>query len=113
MNEINWYKGLNVAITVSDNEGRILYMNDKSASTFSKNGGRELTGSNLKNCHKPESWEKITAMLENGSTNSYTIEKNGIKKLIYQTPWYTDGKISGLVELSMEIPFEMDHFIRK
>jgi len=113
MSEINWYNGLNVAITVSDNEGRILYMNNKSASTFSNSGGRELIGSNLRDCHKPGSWEKICDMLKNGSTNSYTIEKNGVKKLIYQTPWYTDGKVSGLVELSMEIPFEMEHFIRK
>jgi hypothetical protein len=45
--------------------------------------------------------------------NCYTIEKEGIKKLIYQAPWYDNGKLSGLVELSMVIPFIMDHFVRK
>jgi hypothetical protein len=44
--------------------------------------------------------------------NVYTIEKNGIKKLIYQSPWFEKGEMKGLVELSLEIPFNMPHFIR-
>jgi len=37
------------------------------------------------------------------------IEKRGRKKIIYQTPWM-DGEIfKGIVELSLEIPFEMPH----
>jgi hypothetical protein len=44
--------------------------------------------------------------------NVYTIEKNGVKKLIFQSPWYKDGKYAGLVELSLEIPFELPHFVR-
>jgi hypothetical protein len=41
--------------------------------------------------------------------NVYTIEKNGVKKLIYQSPWYYNGEYAGFVELSLEIPFEMEH----
>jgi hypothetical protein len=113
MQENLWAEGLNVAITISDTEGRIIYMNNKSAATFSKYGGKELIGSNLSSCHKPESWDKILKMMQSDKTNAYTIEKEGIKKLIYQTPWYSGGKPSGLVEFSLEIPFEMEHFIRK
>jgi len=40
------------------------------------------------------------------------IEKNGIKKLIYQTPWYQDGQYSGFIEMALEIPFQMPHFVR-
>jgi len=113
MQNINWHDELNVAVTVSDTKGEILYMNRKSAGTFAKYGGESLIGKNLKDCHKPESWDKIADMIENGRTNVYTIEKEGVKKLIYQTPWIKDGRVSGMVELSLEIPFEMDHFIRK
>ncbi len=44
---------------------------------------------------------------------SDAIGKNGVKKLIYQTPWIENGEFRGLVELSLEIPFEMPHFVRK
>ena len=47
-----------------------------------------------------------------GIPNSYTIEKKGIKKLIHQSPWFEDGKPAGLIEISIEIPFELPHFIR-
>lgn len=112
MKGIDWAEELGVAITVSDTDGKILYMNGKSASTFAKQGGRALVGSGLDACHKAESWNKILQILETGNANCYTIEKNGIKKMIYQAPWYSDGTVAGLVELSMEIPFNMDHFVR-
>ena len=113
MQEIDWAREFSVAITVTDSEGKILYMNDKSGATFKKHGGMDLVGSNLRDCHKPESWEKITDIMLHDSVNCYTIEKEGIKKLIYQAPWHEQGKPSGLVELSVEIPFTMEHFIRK
>jgi hypothetical protein len=54
----------------------------------------------------------LESMLVNENTNSYTIEKNGIKKLIYQTPWYENDVYMGYVELSLVIPMEMKHFKR-
>jgi transcriptional regulator with PAS, ATPase and Fis domain len=111
-NIIDWAKGLNCAITVSDTQGQIVYMNDKSAKTFEKSGGKDLIGTNLNDCHNPKSIEIINRLLEKSETNVYTIEKAGVKKLIYQTPWYTDGKVAGLVELSVEIPFDLPHFLR-
>jgi len=107
-----WADEFGVAITVSDNSGNILYMNGKSASTFAKQGGKSLEGTSLRDCHKPESWLKILEILETGKANCYTIEKQGVKKMIYQGPWYANGIAAGLVELSMEIPFTMDHFVR-
>ncbi len=110
---IHFYKELGLAITVCDTEGNILEMNDKSAATFAKSGGMELIGKSLMNCHPEPAKSKLIDMLNHPRTNAYTIEKNGIKKLIYQTPWYEDGIFKGLVELSMEIPADMPHFVRK
>ena len=87
-------------------------MNEKSGKTFKKWGGLNLIGKSLADCHKPKSQETIKNLLNFAETHVYTIEKAGIKKLIYQTPWYSNGKVAGLVELSMEIPFEMPHFVR-
>jgi transcriptional regulator with PAS, ATPase and Fis domain len=105
-----WAKELNCAITVCDTKGTIIYMNDKSKATFSLKG--DLIGKNLIDCHKASSWNMIQKMLKEGCSNSYTIHKNGIKKMIYQTPWYENGVIGGLVELSMVIPEEMPLYER-
>lgn len=32
--------------------------------------------------------------------------------MIYQTPWKRDGKVAGMVEISMVIPEEMPHYQR-
>jgi transcriptional regulator with PAS, ATPase and Fis domain len=110
---LRWFDGIACAITVSDFNGKILYMNPKSADTFKKWGGAELVGKNLFDCHNMLSRDKILTLLEHGETNVYTIEKKGIKKLIYQTPWFVEGKVEGMIEFSFEIPVEMPHFVRE
>jgi hypothetical protein len=52
-------------------------------------------------------------LLDSRRANVYTIEKRGQKKLIYQAPWYQDGQYRGFIELSLELPAEMPHFIRE
>ncbi len=109
---INWVKEFNSAVTICDTEGTIIYMNDKAASMFSKDGGYNLIGTSLFDCHSEQSNEIIKNLMIENKSNSYTIEKNGIKKLIHQSPWYENGKLKGLVEISIEIPFEMPHHKR-
>ena len=103
----NWAKELNCAITVCDTEGKVIYQNDKSVKT-----NDNVMGKNIFPCHKPESQKIITDLLNNKASHSYTIFKKGEKKLIYQTPWYDEGEIGGLVEFSIVIPEEMPHYIR-
>jgi transcriptional regulator with PAS, ATPase and Fis domain len=107
---INFLAELPFAVTVCDTDGIIVYMNQKSQATFS--GADELIGKSLYDCHNENSCRIIREILATGIPNSYTIEKKGKKKLIHQSPWYEDGKLSGLVEISIEIPFEMAHFFR-
>jgi transcriptional regulator with PAS, ATPase and Fis domain len=109
---VDWKKELNAAITICDREGIILEMNDKAAKTFENDGGYNLIGENLFACHNEKSQKILHKLIDEQKSNTYTIEKNGIKKLVYQTPWYENGKIKGLVELVVEIPFEMPHFTR-
>ncbi|MDP3435243.1 MAG: hypothetical protein Q8T04_20070 [Bacteroidota bacterium] len=45
-------------------------------------------------------------------SNSYTTEKNGIRKMIHQTPWIEDGEFKGLIEISFEVPMELPHYKR-
>ena len=109
----DWAKELPVAVTVCDKEAIILYMNDKSTTTFMNSGGGDLVGKSLYDCHTPSSNEIIKELLLTGRSNIYTIEKNGTRKMICQIPWFQLGIIAGLVELSIVIPTEMPHFIRQ
>lgn len=112
MTKHTWLKEFPAAITVCDPDGIVLEMNDKAAKTFESDGGYRLIGANLLDCHPQAAREKLEAMMKTRSKNVYTIEKNGVKKLIYQSPWYENGEYAGFVELSLEIPFEMPHFVR-
>ena len=106
-----WANEMNCAVTVCDTKGIILYMNDKASRTMRKRGS--LIPKYRFDCHNPQSQAKIRELLETGGVNAYTIEKNGVKKMIYQTAWKQDGVVGGLVEISMEIPGEMPHYMRK
>lgn len=111
LNIPDWAYGMNCAVTVCDAECNIIYMNQKSRDTFAE-GTDRLIGKNLLECHNPNSRGIIARLLTEGGSNCYTIEKHGVHKMIYQTPWTHEGKIAGLVELSMVIPAEMPHHIR-
>ncbi|MBF0406228.1 MAG: PAS domain-containing protein [Candidatus Riflebacteria bacterium] len=113
MNEFLWLDGIKGSITVTDIHGTIIFMNESAQETFKSDGGKELIGKNLMDCHPESAREKINNLLAEKKTNAYTIEKKGKKKLIWQTPWMKDGACAGLVEISLEIPFEMPNFIRK
>lgn len=108
--DFDWADEMNCAVTVCDADGVILYMNQKSRDTFASHG--PLIGKNLFECHSEPSRQKIRHMLATGESNAYTIEKNGLRKMIYQTPWRRGGQIAGMVEISMIIPDEMPHYVR-
>lgn len=112
MNSTSWVKEFSVPITVCDREGVIIEMNNRSIETFKKDGGSALIGTNLLDCHPEPSRSKVEDQLRTPQTNIYTIEKEGKKKLIYQSPWYKDGIFAGLVELSIELPENIPHFKR-
>lgn len=109
---IDWAAELPVSITVCDKHGIITYVNDKSRVTFRSDTIGELIGKNLKDCHSPESTDKLFHLIDTRKNNIYTIEKKGKKKMIVQIPWYKDKEVGGLVELSIELPGNIPHFIR-
>ena len=111
----DWIKTAPLAVTVCDENGMITEMNAKAGETFKKHGGPNLVGSNLLDCHPEPARTRLKNMLADPATkpNAYTIDKNGVKKLIYQFAYQKDGVSAGLVELSLEIPLTMPHFIRK
>ncbi|MCM1169552.1 MAG: diguanylate cyclase [Bacteroides sp.] len=107
------FEELNIAITVCKADGEIIGMNRKSKAVNLRPGQDSIIGQNVLDCHPEPARTKLQELLAKQATNAYTIEKNGVKKLIYQTPWYENGEFQGLVEFSIEIPFEMPHYVRQ
>jgi transcriptional regulator with PAS, ATPase and Fis domain len=112
MQNFNWYNELDAAITVCDIDGIILEMNEKASVNFEKWGGKSLIGKSLYDCHKEVSNEKIKKILDTQKPNIYTTEKNEIKRIVIQKPWFENKTLKGIAELVFEIPFEMPHFDR-
>ncbi len=107
-----WVKEFAGSVTVCDPDGIILEMNEKSIKTFQADGGEKLIGANLLDCHPESARAKLQRLMDTRTANVYTIEKNGVKKLVYQTPWYQEGRYAGFVEMVLEIPDQMPHFVR-
>lgn len=109
---MDWQNNFSAAITICNKEGIITYMNDKAAAMFAGNGGYDLIRKSLFECHKAPSNEKIFEIMQTRKPHIYTTEKQGTKRLFYQAPHIENSEVLGIVDLAMEIPFEMPHFIR-
>lgn len=109
--DIDWLEEIPGSVTVCDEHGIIVYMNAMSRQTFEN--GDSLVGKNLLDCHPEPARSKLEDLLSHPRSNTYTVEKNGKKKLIHQVPWFNKGAFAGLVEFSFEIPLELPHFIRQ
>ena len=112
MSDHAWIEEFPAAITVCDAEGVIIAMNRRAIESFAEDGGAALIGRNVLDCHPEPSRTPLTGMLASGERTVYTIQKNGVKKLIYQSPWYLRGRYAGFVEMSLPLPEAMPHFDR-
>jgi transcriptional regulator with PAS, ATPase and Fis domain len=112
MTQHSWVKEFPAAVLVCDVDGTIIEMNSQAAKDFEKDGGEKLLGKNVLDCHPEPARSRLKDIMTNQNSNVYTIEKAGVKKLIYQAPWSMDGRYAGLVEISFEIPAEIPHFPR-
>lgn len=107
-----WARELKASIVVCDKAGIIVEMNDTAGEMFAKSGGKALIGKSLLDCHPEHAKKKLLALIEARKTNVYTIEKNGVKKLLYQEAWYEQGVYAGFVEIGLTLPDNLPHFIR-
>jgi len=111
--QTEWLRSFPGSLTVTDATGVILFMNEESARYYARFGGADLVGTNMLDCHPEPSRTTVEQMLANPGTNVYTTEKAGRRRLVYHTTWYDRGDPAGLVELILELPHAMEHFVRE
>ena len=109
----DYFEEVDVAVTVCAKDGTILDMNGKSRKTNLRPGQESILGQNVLDSHPEPARSLLEDMLRNPRTNVYTVEKEGLKKLIFQTPWYDEGEYAGFMELSMVLPENIPHRVRK
>ncbi|HAM35726.1 MAG TPA: diguanylate cyclase [Elusimicrobia bacterium] len=107
-----WEEEFPSAITVCDRRGVVLAMNRAAGKVFKQDGGRKLIGKNILRRHPEPARSLLAGMLKRPRTNTYTIEKGKVRKLIHQSPWYRRGRFSGFVELSIILPEKLAHHVR-
>ena len=108
-NTFDYLENAAFAATVCDKDGMVLYQNKRA---IKRDGG--VVGKNLYDCHNKKSCEMIRHMIQTGESNTYEIIRHGKRRLLYQTPWYEveGGEVSGLIELSIDLPDEYPTFNR-
>ncbi len=112
MTDHGWIKEFPGSVTVCDAEGVVLAMNDRAAQSHEADGGYALVGRSLLACHPEAARNKLEALLDSRQANIYTIEKAGVKTLVYQSPWFENGEYRGIVEMTLPVPWDMPHFVR-
>lgn len=99
-NNFDWAEGMACAVTAADKDGVIRYMNRRARETYRKHG--DLIGKSLYDCHGERAAGIIRRLLT-----------EGVRKMIYQTACTgADGRVEGIVEVSMVIPDELPHYKR-
>lgn len=104
MEKSRWVKEFPGSVIVCDPEGVILEMNDQAIRGIKGRCDRDLVGTSVFDCHNAVSQEKLRHLMKHRLTNIYVSEKKGVKKLIYQTPWYVDGVYGGFMEMALPLP---------
>jgi hypothetical protein len=113
MGPADWIKEFPGAVTVCDTRGIITALNDQAAAAFKGKVGSRLLDAQVLDCHPEPARSKLEEMMKDPRVNVYTIEKKGRHRLLYQTPWYQDGRYAGFIQLVLEIPTPMPHFVRE
>jgi hypothetical protein len=108
----DWVAELPVEVMTCDTGGIILEMNPEAARLFSGEGGYDLLGASVFDCHPEPSRTKLAGMMEERRPNAYYNSEDGEKRFFFQSPWFREGRYAGFVEISFPVPETIPHFQR-
>jgi hypothetical protein len=104
----NWDLLAPCAITVCDENGTVVRMNQPARDMFA-HGKDILVGRQAIKCHPGVERANFNEIYANPKVNCYTVDKPDGRKLVYQAPLYNQGVFSGFVELSFPVPEVIRH----
>ena len=102
------FEGLRAVITVADENGNIIFLNDLAVEHYGDRGGETLLGTDIYKCHNPQSQAKIKALYARyragdlAPTRYLEQKGNGLAQSIVLIPLHVDGHFRGVAELMWE-----------
>jgi len=99
------FGGLRAAMTIADEEYRIIFMNDLSIEHYADRGGEALIGTNLLDCHNAESQTMLRQMYARYRAGDLTPTRyhwdkgDDLSRSIIFVPLVVQGQFRGLAEL--------------
>jgi hypothetical protein len=99
------FGGLRAIVTVADEDGYIIFMNDLAMEHYGDRGGEKLIGTRLHDCHNSASQEKIRELYTRYHAGDliptrYHEEKgDGLAESIVLIPLMVAGQFRGVAEL--------------
>ncbi len=99
------FGGLRAAVTVADEEYRIVFMNDLAIEHYATRGGETLVGTNLLDCHNTESQAQLREMYARYRAGDLTPTRyhkdkgDGFGQSIILIPLVVGGQFRGIAEL--------------
>lgn len=110
MNE--WVDEQPIEVLVCDTRGTIVEMNQEARNFYQEDGGSDLLGRNILDCHPGPARTKLAGLMDNQTSNAYTSTETGEKRFFFQSPWFLDNQYAGFIEISFPIPEQVPHFVR-
>ena len=99
------FSGLRAVLTVADEGGRIVFLNDLALAYYGDQGGEALIGTHLDGCHNPASQDKIKRLYARYRAGDLTPtryceeEGDGTAEYIVLIPLVVAGQFRGVAEL--------------
>ena len=99
------FGGLRASVTIADEEYRIIFMNDLAVEHYASGGGEALLGSDLLECHNPESQAVLRQMYARYragdlSPTRYHVDKgDNLARSVVMIPLIVDDQFRGIAEL--------------
>ncbi|MEA3376128.1 MAG: PAS domain-containing protein [Chloroflexota bacterium] len=109
------FAGLSTTVTIADEDGCIVFMNDRAIAHYADQGGEALIGTNLRDCHNPTSQEKTRQMYARhragdlSPTRYHERRQDGTARSIVVIPITVEGQFRGIAELMWNERRELVH----
>ena len=89
------FDGLRASVTIADQDFRIRFMNDRSIAFYAEDGGAELVGKNLLDCHNAEQG----TVIRDAYARYRAQKEDGAPESIVHIPLMVEGQFRGIAEL--------------